>query len=111
MESQPISFRGMDLSSHPECITFIHCKDCHKNIIIYAFGDRELGHYGVFELAVDQELIDEEVDIIGGGHLRYSTLEYECDSQAFGPADNEIVTALQERISTIKSRRGKEYDQ
>ncbi len=90
------------------CVTFLYCEDDNHpdGIIIYAGSERieDLSHQGLFELAQEIDLLDEEsAEGFWGGHVNTKTLSLIRKSRGF-PEDiepdiyNEFIDRLQEKF-------------
>lgn len=96
--------------SRPTCITLLHCRDHGQDVIIYGLSDCELGHYGLYELAmygdIDEEnVLSDDAQIIGGALLDFRTLEKIRDSHAFGEIEEPIINRFIEKMEKIRARK------
>src|SRR5882724_3259697 len=85
----------------PDCVTLLHCKDNGRDILVFGMSDcTELNHYGLLELAKDEDyaltdsdiVLSEEVEILGGALLNFRSLSKIRDSHAFGAMNEEVLS-------------------
>ncbi len=95
--------------SNPRCITLLHCRDNGEDIIVFGVSDCQLGHYGLLELAQDDDFtessLSENAEVLGGELLDYQTLRKIRGSHAFGEIDDKILDQFIDKLEARRNRR------
>lgn len=87
-----------------EDITYVHLTDPSnpdsEGTILYAGNDGRLesGHEFLFEAAKIEDIVDEDAEPLGGGHLDTETLAKTRDSHAFGGIEPRILEELEDKL-------------
>src|SRR5690349_11906568 len=79
-----------------DCVTYVLCEDLENpensaGILLFAGSDCSLEHIQLLELAREADLVDEDADGLGGGHLFTDSLSKKRDSHFFGAVSKQIL--------------------
>ena len=82
--------------------TFIQINSKNKYLILYALTDKGAeSHAELFETAIEEGLIDGEIEPSGGGIYNPKTGYYERPSFQYGEADEQVLRIVERKLQDI----------
>ena len=83
-------------------LSFVHIETDKSHFILYATVTKNgETHTEIYELALEEGMIPEDIEPSGGGIFNLHTLNYERGSIHYGQADPEIIAAIERKLPDI----------